>query len=225
VSRATRCTRNSCTSCGRSGRCRAERRHRRGEAHRVRELRRGRGEPHRGRGLHAPLRGGGRFRALQRRLSRPAPATRSTRPTIRPSRASVGILDILEPGAPLSSRANARGHGQPEFVEAQRALCRVGPSGSWPSFIARNHAPHRRVADPDAGKALRAGRVRLYTTGLGPSDLADTGVDPVPSGAGRRRKRAGPRRLPACGGPRRPYGDTGVYPVKTNVQLASRHGR
>ena len=30
-------------------------------------------------------------------------------------------------------------------------------------------------------KPMRAGRVQLYTTGLQPSDLADTGVEPAPS--------------------------------------------
>jgi hypothetical protein len=48
-------------------------------------------------------------------------------------------------------------------------------------ILARNHARIDEWQTQMLVKALRAGRVQLYTTGLRPSDLADTGVGAVPS--------------------------------------------
>jgi nickel-dependent lactate racemase len=92
----------------------------------------------------------------------------------------VGILDILEPGGTIVIASEcSEGMGSPEFVEAQRALCRVGPGRFMAELIARNHARIDEWQTQMLVKALRAGRVCLYSTGLGPSDLANTGVDPV----------------------------------------------
>jgi nickel-dependent lactate racemase len=94
----------------------------------------------------------------------------------------VGVLDILEPGGTVVIASEcSEGMGSPEFVDAQRRLCRAGPERFMAELIARNHARIDEWQTQMLVKALRAGRVQLYTTGLRPSDLADTGVEPVPS--------------------------------------------
>lgn len=94
----------------------------------------------------------------------------------------VGVLDILDPGGTIVIASEcSEGMGSPEFVEAQRTLCRMGPERFMAEVIARNHARIDEWQTQMLVKALRAGRVQLYTTGLRPSDLADTGVEPVPS--------------------------------------------
>jgi nickel-dependent lactate racemase len=94
----------------------------------------------------------------------------------------VGVLDILEPGGTVVIASEcSEGMGSPEFVDAQRRLCRAGPERFMAELIARNHARIDEWQTQMLAKALRAGRVQLYTTGLRPSDLADTGVEPVPS--------------------------------------------
>jgi nickel-dependent lactate racemase len=94
----------------------------------------------------------------------------------------VGVLDILEPGGTVVVASEcSEGMGSPEFVDAQRVLCRLGPERFMAEILARNHARIDEWQTQMLVKALRAGRVQLYTTGLRPSDLADTGVDAVPS--------------------------------------------
>jgi len=94
----------------------------------------------------------------------------------------VGVLDILEPGGTVVIASEcSEGMGSPEFVDAQRVLCRVGPERFMEEVLARNHACVDEWQTQMLVKALRAGRVQLYTTGLRPSDLADTGVDAIPS--------------------------------------------
>jgi nickel-dependent lactate racemase len=94
----------------------------------------------------------------------------------------VGVLDILEPGGTVVIASEcSEGMGSPEFADAQRVLCRVGPERFMAELIARNHARVDEWQTQMLVKALRAGRVQLYTTGLRPSDLADTGVDTVSS--------------------------------------------
>ena len=94
----------------------------------------------------------------------------------------VGVLDILEPGGTIVIASEcSEGMGSPEFVNAQRVLSRVGPERFMAELIARNHARIDEWQTQMLVKALRAGRVQLYTTGLRPSDLADTGVEAVPS--------------------------------------------
>jgi nickel-dependent lactate racemase len=94
----------------------------------------------------------------------------------------VGVLDILEPGGTVVIASEcSEGLGSPEFVEAQRLLCRIGPERFMAEIVARNHARIDEWQTQMLVKALRVGRVRLYTTGLKPSDMADIYVDPVAS--------------------------------------------
>jgi nickel-dependent lactate racemase len=94
----------------------------------------------------------------------------------------VGVLDIVEPGGTIIIASEcSEGMGSPEFVEAQRELCRVGPERFMADVVARNHARIDEWQTQMLVKALRRGSVRLYTTGLRPSDLADIFVEPVAS--------------------------------------------
>jgi len=94
----------------------------------------------------------------------------------------VGVIDILEPGGTIIIASEcSEGMGSPEFVEAQRVLCRVGPARFMADLIARNQARIDEWQTQMLVKALRRGKVQLYTTGLRPSDLADIFVDPVAS--------------------------------------------
>jgi nickel-dependent lactate racemase len=94
----------------------------------------------------------------------------------------VGVIDILEPGGTIIIASEcSEGMGSPEFVEAQRALCRVGPDRFMADIIARNHARIDEWQTQMLVKALRAGSIKLFTTGLKPSDLANIFVEPVAS--------------------------------------------
>jgi lactate racemase len=94
----------------------------------------------------------------------------------------VGVIDILEPGGTILIASEcSEGMGSAEFVEAQRTLCRVGPERFMADIIARNHARIDEWQTQMLVKALRAGAIKLYTTGLKPSDLADIFIDPVAS--------------------------------------------
>jgi len=92
----------------------------------------------------------------------------------------VGVLDILAPGGTVIIASEcSEGMGSPEFVDAQRVLCRVGPERFMAEIIGRNHARIDEWQTQMLVKALRAGKIQLYTTGLRPSDLADIYVDPI----------------------------------------------
>jgi lactate racemase len=94
----------------------------------------------------------------------------------------VGAIDILEPGGTIIIASEcSEGMGSPEFVEAQRALCRVGPERFMADVVSRNQARVDEWQTQMLVKALRRGSIRLYTTGLRPSDLADIFVEPVAS--------------------------------------------
>jgi nickel-dependent lactate racemase len=94
----------------------------------------------------------------------------------------VGVTDLVEPGGTIIIASEcSEGMGSPEFVEAQRALCRNGPERFMADVIARNHARIDEWQTQMLVKALRKAQVRLFTTGLTPSDLAATFVDPVAS--------------------------------------------
>ena len=94
----------------------------------------------------------------------------------------VGVLDILEPGGTIVIASEcSEGMGSPEFVEAQRALCRMGPERFMADVIARNHARIDEWQTQMLVKALKRGSVKLYTTGLRPPDLAEIFVDSVDS--------------------------------------------
>jgi len=94
----------------------------------------------------------------------------------------VGVLDIVEPGGTIIIASEcSEGMGSPEFAEAQRTLCRIGPDGFMAEVIARNHARIDEWQTQMLVKALRKGRVKLYATGLRPVDIADIFVEPVAS--------------------------------------------
>ncbi|MBW2030326.1 MAG: nickel-dependent lactate racemase [Deltaproteobacteria bacterium] len=94
----------------------------------------------------------------------------------------VGVIDILEPGGTIIIASEcSEGMGSKEFVEAQRLLCRVGPD----EFMSILHGRHKALIDEWQTemlvKALRVGKIQLYTTKLGKDDLKDVYVEPIPS--------------------------------------------
>jgi nickel-dependent lactate racemase len=94
----------------------------------------------------------------------------------------VGVIDIVEPGGTIIIASEcSEGMGSPDFVEAQRVLCRLGPERFMAGIIARNHARIDEWQTQMLVKALRVGSVQLYATGLKPSDLSDIYVDPIAS--------------------------------------------
>jgi nickel-dependent lactate racemase len=94
----------------------------------------------------------------------------------------VGVLDILAPGGTIVIASEcSEGMGSPEFVEAQRRLCRIGPEAFMAEILARNLARIDEWQTQMLVKALRVGGIHLFTTGLTPADLADTYVTPAAS--------------------------------------------
>ncbi len=94
----------------------------------------------------------------------------------------VGVIDILAPGGAIVIASEcSEGMGSPEFVEAQRRLCRLGPEGFMAEVLGRNLARVDEWQTQMLVKALRVGGIHLFTTGLTPADLADTYVTPAAS--------------------------------------------
>jgi nickel-dependent lactate racemase len=92
----------------------------------------------------------------------------------------VGVIDIVAPGGTIIIASEcSEGMGSPEFAEAQRVLRRLGPERFMAAIIGRNHARIDEWQTQMLVKALRVGRVQLYTTGLSPSDRVDIGVGRV----------------------------------------------
>jgi len=71
--------------------------------------------------------------------------------------------------------------GSPEFVEAQRALCRLGPEGFMKEVMARNYARIDEWQTQMLVKALRSGQIRLFSTGLKEAHWSDTFVTRIDS--------------------------------------------
>jgi nickel-dependent lactate racemase len=94
----------------------------------------------------------------------------------------VGVLEVLEPGGTIIIASEcAEGMGSREFVEAQRLLCRLGPERFLATLQAREQARIDEWQTEMLVKALKVGRVQLYTTGLEAEALKDTFVEPVAS--------------------------------------------
>lgn len=94
----------------------------------------------------------------------------------------VGVIDILEPGGTIIIASEcSEGMGSREFVEAQRILCRVGPDRFMSVLKGRDKALIDEWETEMLVKALRAGKVQLYTTGLSGQDLKDIYVEAVSS--------------------------------------------
>lgn len=94
----------------------------------------------------------------------------------------VGVLDIVEPGGLIliASRC-AEGMGSAEFIAAQRELCRLGPEGFMDQIMPQPTARIDAWQTQMLVKALRVARVGLFTTGLKPDDIQDTGVAAITS--------------------------------------------
>jgi nickel-dependent lactate racemase len=89
-------------------------------------------------------------------------------------------LDILAPGGTLIiASACSEGFGSAEFVDAQRRLCALGPEAFLQTLLAKPLADVDEWQTEMQLKSLRAGRVLLYTTGLGADEQRLTGVDMI----------------------------------------------
>jgi lactate racemase len=91
-------------------------------------------------------------------------------------------LDILEPGGTLIvASACSEGFGSLEFRDAQKRLCALGVDAFLATLVPKQFADIDEWQTQMQVKSMRAGRVMLYTTGLGNDDRALTGVDHVAS--------------------------------------------
>jgi nickel-dependent lactate racemase len=94
----------------------------------------------------------------------------------------VGVIDILEPGGTIIiSSQCSEGMGSKEFVAAQQLLCKVGPDEFMRILDGRDKALVDEWQTEMLLKALRVGKIQLYTEGLSPADLKDIFVEPVSS--------------------------------------------
>jgi nickel-dependent lactate racemase len=94
----------------------------------------------------------------------------------------VGVIDIVQPGGDILIASEcSEGMGSPEFVEAQRLLCSLGPDRFMAFIEGRERAKIDEWQTQMLVKALRVGNVHLYTTGLTKADRADTHVRPAAS--------------------------------------------
>jgi len=94
----------------------------------------------------------------------------------------VGVLDVLEPGGNIIIASEcSEGMGSREFVEAQRLLGKIGPEQFMSALETREKALIDEWQTEMLVKALKMGRVQLYTTGLQEKELQDVCVEPVAS--------------------------------------------
>jgi nickel-dependent lactate racemase len=94
----------------------------------------------------------------------------------------VGVLEILEPGGTIIIASEcSEGFGSFDFRIAQRLLCEIGPD----RFIATIHKREKARIDEWQTemlvKALRLGKIQLFTNGLSQDDLKDIFVDHIAS--------------------------------------------
>jgi hypothetical protein len=89
-------------------------------------------------------------------------------------------LDILRPGGMRIVAAECReGLGSAHFRQAQARLVAKGPDAFLAKLMAKPLADRDEWQTEMQLKPMRAGRIRLLTTGLAAEDLALTGVEPV----------------------------------------------
>jgi nickel-dependent lactate racemase len=94
----------------------------------------------------------------------------------------VGVLDILEPGGTIIIASEcSEGMGSPEFAEAQRLLCQVGPERFMSLLEGRDKALIDEWETEMLLKPLRVGHVQLYSTGLSESERDLVFVETIPS--------------------------------------------
>jgi nickel-dependent lactate racemase len=92
----------------------------------------------------------------------------------------VAPLGILEQGGNLLVVSEcSEGMGSAEYLQAQRHLLAQGIDGFQAAIDQKSHAAIDEWQTQMQLKPLRAGRVRLYTGGLGPGERALTGVEGV----------------------------------------------
>jgi nickel-dependent lactate racemase len=91
-------------------------------------------------------------------------------------------LDILEPGGTLIIASEcSEGLGSPEFRECQERLVRLGPDAFLQSLLQKKLADIDEWQSEKMLEPVRAGRVKLYSTGLNDEERRLTGVDVVDS--------------------------------------------
>jgi nickel-dependent lactate racemase len=91
-------------------------------------------------------------------------------------------LDILEPGGTLIVASScSEGFGSEHFRAAQARLVELGPDAFLRTLLAKRFADIDEWQTEMQLKPMRAGRVKLYTTGLAGADRALTGVEMVDS--------------------------------------------
>ena len=94
----------------------------------------------------------------------------------------VGVMDILEPGGTIIIASEcSEGMGSPEFAEAQRLLCQVGPERFMTLIEGRDKALIDEWETEMLLKPLRVGHIQLYSTGLSESERDRVFVEMVPS--------------------------------------------
>jgi nickel-dependent lactate racemase len=94
----------------------------------------------------------------------------------------VGVMDILAPGGTIIIASEcSEGMGSPEFVEAQRLLCEVGPDRFMSILEIRDKALIDEWEAEMLLKPLRVGHIQLYSTGLPESERDLVFVEMVPS--------------------------------------------
>jgi hypothetical protein len=86
-------------------------------------------------------------------------------------------LDILEPGGTLIIASScSEGFGSPEFRDAQAQLVAMGPERFLATLTAKSLAEIDEWQTEMQMKAMRVGRIELYTTGLDDEEQRITGV-------------------------------------------------
>ncbi len=94
----------------------------------------------------------------------------------------VGVIDILEPGGTIIVASEcSEGMGSPEFVAAQRLLREAGPDRFLSVLKARDRALVDEWQTEMLVKALRVGKIKLYTGGLCGESITDVCAEPVSS--------------------------------------------
>jgi nickel-dependent lactate racemase len=94
----------------------------------------------------------------------------------------VGVMDILEPGGTIIIASEcSEGMGSPEFAEAQRLLCQLGPERFMSLLEGRDKALIDEWETEMLLKPLRVGNIQLYSTGLSESDRKQVFVEMISS--------------------------------------------
>jgi nickel-dependent lactate racemase len=96
----------------------------------------------------------------------------------------VGALEILEPGGTLITVSQcSEGVGSKEYAESQRNLIRLGPDRFLQGILPKRYAAIDEWQSEMQVKAMKKGKVCLYSEGLSKDQSALTGVTLIPSPA------------------------------------------